>query len=65
MIAAHLSSPETRSYKLDKLALEFLNYRMVPIEELIGSGRNQITMAEVDLENAAFYAAEDADVALQ
>ncbi|HIN97089.1 MAG TPA: DNA polymerase I, partial [Candidatus Marinimicrobia bacterium] len=39
MIAAHLSSPETRSYKLDKLALEFLNYRMVPIEELIGSGR--------------------------
>ncbi|HJL79275.1 MAG TPA: DNA polymerase I [Candidatus Marinimicrobia bacterium] len=65
MIAAHLSSPETRSYKLDKLALEFLNYRMVPIEELIGSGRNQITMAEVDLKNAAFYAAEDADVALQ
>ena len=65
MIAAHLSSPETRSYKLDKLALEFLNYRMVPIEELIGSGRNQITMAEVDLESAAFYAAEDADVALQ
>ena len=65
MIAAHLASPETRSYKLDKLALEFLNYRMVPIEELIGSGRNQITMAEVDLESAAFYAAEDADVALQ
>ena len=65
MIAAHLSSPETRSYKLDKLALEFLNYRMVPIEELIGSGRNQITMAEVDLESAAFYAAEDADIALQ
>ena len=65
MIAAHLSSPETRSYKLDKLALEFLNYRMVPIEELIGSGRNQITMAEGDLESAAFYAAEDADIALQ
>ena len=65
MLAAHLSSPETRSYKLDKLALEFLNYKMVPIEELIGTGRNQIGMAEVELEKTAFYAAEDADVALQ
>ena len=65
MLAAHLFSPETRSYKLDKLALEFLNYKMVPIEELIGSGRNQISMAEVELDKTAFYAAEDADVALQ
>ena len=65
MLAAHLSSPETRSYKLDKLALEFLNYKMVPIEELIGTGRNQISMAEVELDKTAFYAAEDADVTLQ
>ncbi|MBU0529563.1 DNA polymerase I, partial [bacterium] len=65
MLAAHLVSPETRSYKIDNLSLEFLNYRMVPIEELIGTGRNQITMDEVELEKAAFYAIEDADVALQ
>ncbi len=65
MLAAHLVSPETRSYKIDNLSLEFLNYRMVPIEELIGTGRNQITMDEVELEKASFYAAEDTDVALQ
>lgn len=65
MLAAHLVSPEARSYKIDKLSLEYLNYRMVPIEELIGTGRNQITMDEVELEKASFYAVEDADVALQ
>ncbi|MFC1565677.1 DNA polymerase I [Candidatus Neomarinimicrobiota bacterium] len=65
MLAAHLVSPETRSYKMDNLSLEYLNYRMVPIEELIGTGRNQITMDEVELEKASFYAAEDADVTLQ
>ncbi len=65
MLAAHLVSPETRSYKIDNLSLEYLNYRMMPIEELIGTGRNQITMAEVELEKAAFYAVEDADIALQ
>ncbi|MEE8335876.1 MAG: DNA polymerase I [Candidatus Neomarinimicrobiota bacterium] len=65
MLAAHLVNPETRSYKLDNLSKEYLNYTMVPIEELIGRGRNRISMAEVDLDLITFYAAEDADVALQ
>ena len=65
MIAAHLLKPEFRSLKLDNLSLEYLNYPMVPIEDLIGSGRNQISMAEVDIEKVSFYAAEDADIALQ
>ncbi len=65
MIAAHLLNPSARSIKLDTLALEHLNYQMVPIEELIGTGRNQISMAEVELEKASFYASEDADVAFQ
>ena len=29
MLAAHIVSPETRSYKIDNLSLEYLNYRMV------------------------------------
>mgnify|MGYP002725515250 CR=1 FL=1 len=65
MIAAHLIKPELRSYKLDNLSLEYLNYRMMPIEELIGTGRNQISMSEVELEKAAYYASEDADIAFQ
>ncbi len=65
MIAAHLLNPAARSIKLDSLALEYLNYQMVPIEDLIGRGRNQISMAEVELDNASFYAAEDAEIAYQ
>ena len=65
MIAAHLLHPEVRSYKLDKLSEKYLNYSMMPIEDLIGTGKNQISMAEVSLEDITFYAAEDADIALQ
>jgi len=65
MLAAHLIKPEGRSYKIDNLSLEYLNYRMIPIEDLIGKGKNKISMSDVNLEQASFYAAEDADIALQ
>ena len=65
LLAAHLLKPESRALKLDNLSMDHLNYRMVPIEDLIGKGKNQITMAEVELDKITFYAAEDADVALQ
>ncbi len=65
MIAAHLLNPDSRSYKLDNLSLESLNYSMVPITDLIGTGRDQKLMNEVPLESVSYYAAEDADIALQ
>ncbi|MDP6339602.1 MAG: DNA polymerase I [Candidatus Marinimicrobia bacterium] len=65
LLAAHLLKPELRNLKLDNLSLEHLNYRMVLIEDLIGKGRNRISMAEVELDKITFYAAEDADIALQ
>ena len=34
MLAAHLLTPAARSYKLDSLSLEYLNYEMVPIEDV-------------------------------
>jgi len=65
MVAAFLIQPDSRSYKLDKLSQQYLNYRMQPIEDLIGKGKNQIGMDEVPIDKVTFYAAEDADVALQ
>jgi DNA polymerase-1 len=63
MIAAHLIDPEAQTYKLDTLSQRYLNYRMVPIEELIGKrGKNQRSMAEVPLKQITYYAAEDADI---
>jgi DNA polymerase-1 len=65
MVAASILNPSARSYKLDILSIEFLNYTMVPIDDLIGRGKDQITMDMVPIEKASFYAAEDADIVLQ
>ncbi len=59
MIAAHLSGKRTIGLK--ELALEYFGKEMTNIKELIGSGKSQITMAEVPVEKAAPYAAADAD----
>ena len=65
LLAAHLLKPESRNLKLDYLSRDYLGYEMLPIEDLIGKGKDQISMAEVELDSISFYAAEDADVALQ
>jgi len=65
MLAAFLLQPDERVYRLSRLSQQYLHYPMQPIEDLIGKGKNQITMDQVPVEQVAFYAAEDADVALQ
>jgi len=59
MIAAHILG--RRNIGLKELVLENFGVEMVKIEELIGSGRKRITMAEVDIDNAASYSIADAD----
>ncbi len=67
MLAAALLDPSRGSSKLDNLALSVLNYRMIPITELIGerTDPNQGSMESVPLDQIAQYAAEDADIALR
>ena len=50
---------------LDELALRHLNWSTIHYEDLCGKGAKQISFADVALENAVNYAAEDADVALR
>ncbi len=65
MIAHYLCEPDLR-HKLDYLSQSYLNYKMVPIEKLIGKrGKNQLTMRDIAVEKVSEYAAEDADVTLQ
>ncbi len=61
LVASHLLEPEAASHKLDDLTQDHLRMKMTPIEDLIGSGRAQISMAEVDVERVGDYACEDAD----
>jgi DNA polymerase-1 len=61
MIAAWLINPAT-SVGLKNLAWTRLGVEMTEITELIGSGKHQITMAEVPVEQAAPYACADVDM---
>ncbi len=65
MIAHYLCEPDLR-HRLDYLSESYLNYKMVPITDLIGkAGKNQLTMRSVPIDKAAEYAGEDADITLQ
>ncbi len=64
MIAEWIINPSSRNLGLKKLAWVRLNRTMNEIESLIGSGRSQITMAEVPIDDAARYAVEDAVMVL-
>jgi len=61
MIAAFLLDPLARSRSMDYLAKTLLDHTMIPITDLIGKGKNQITMDQIDTEMVCEYAAEDAD----
>ena len=65
MIAHYLCEPDLR-HKLDYLSEAYLEYKMVPIEDLIGKrGKNQLTMRDIAIEKVSEYAGEDADITLQ
>ncbi|NNF58708.1 MAG: DNA polymerase I [Rhodothermaceae bacterium] len=64
MVAHYLVDPE-ESHKLDDVAGFYLNYRPQPISDLIGTGKNALSMRDVPIEKVGPYACEDADVALR
>ncbi len=63
MIAAHLLG--RKALGLKALALDVLGQEMTPITDLIGTGRKQITMAQVPLEQACTYACADVDMTMR
>ena len=50
---------------LKSLAQNELGIRVTPIEDLIGKGRNQLSMLDVSAEEAGVYAVADADITLR
>ncbi len=65
MIAEWLINPDSRNLGLKNLAWVRLDHKMTEIEALIGKGKSQRSMAEVEIADAAAYAADDAAVVLQ
>ena len=59
MLAAHFAGRQAIGLKA--LALDLFHVEMTPITDLLGRGRKQLTMDQVEIERCAPYAAADAD----
>ncbi len=65
MIAEFLINPSSRNLGLKNMAFARLGEEMTHIEQLIGTGKHQLSMAEIAIESAASYAAADAETTLR
>ena len=62
MVADYLIDPGQRDHSLDDLARRYLQHKTTKITELIGSGRDQITMDQVPVDQITDYACQDVDI---
>lgn len=61
ILASYLINPHSHRHNLDQLCLEFFQKTKTPIEELIGKGKQQISLKEVPIERVCNYCCEDTD----
>ncbi len=61
LLASYLLNPQNRRHNLDLLTLEKFNFTKTSIKDLIGEGKKQICMKEVDIDKITNYCCEDVD----
>ena len=65
MLESYVLNSTASRHNMDDLAKKYLNYTTQTFEDVAGKGVKQLTFNQVELEKAAFYAAEDADITLR
>jgi DNA polymerase-1 len=65
MVLSYLLEPNWGKHNLERLALTYLQAGKTPYESVVGKGKNQLTMDKVDIDRAAPYACQDADLTLE
>ena len=65
MLESYVLNSVGSRHDMDSLALKYLGHKTVSFEDIAGKGAKQLTFNQIELEKAAEYAAEDADVTLQ
>ena len=65
MVLSYVLDGSEHRHGMDELADLFLGKTTIKYEEVCGKGKNQISFAEVPLDKALDYAAEDADITFQ
>ena len=64
MLASYVLDSTLR-HNMDDMAIRYLSHSTIHYEDVAGKGAKQITFNQVDIETAAPYAAEDADITLR
>ena len=65
MLESYVFNSVATRHDMDSLAKTYLDYSTIKFEEVAGKGAKQLTFDQVPLEQAAPYAAEDADITLR
>jgi len=65
MLESYVWHSTITRHDMDSLAAFYLGIKTIPFEQVAGKGAKQISFADVALEEAVAYAAEDADVTLR
>lgn len=65
MLESYVSNSIGNRHDMNTLAKKFLDHECISFETIAGKGKKQLTFDQIDLDIAATYAAEDADVTLQ
>jgi DNA polymerase-1 len=65
MLESYVLNSVASRHDMDSLALKYLGRKTISFEDIAGKGAKQLTFNQIELEKAARYAAEDADITLQ
>ncbi|MGQ9805724.1 MAG: DNA polymerase I [Chlorobiales bacterium] len=64
MLASYVLNPDA-SHNMTDMAARYFKYHLIEFTDLVGTGRNQISIKDVPLDKLSQYACQDADVTLQ
>ncbi|MFG0835683.1 DNA polymerase I [Aeromonas bivalvium] len=65
MLESYVLNSTASRHDMDSLAKKYLGVDTVSFEDIAGKGAKQLTFNQIELEQAAPYAAEDADITLR
>ena len=65
MLISYAQSAGAHGHGMDELSVLHLNHKPISFDEVTGTGRARVSFAEIPLDRATAYAAEDADVTLR
>lgn len=65
MLESYVLDSVSSRHDMDSLSLRHLGHKPISFETLAGKGKNQLTFDQIEIEQAAEYAAEDAEVTLR